>query len=367
LGAAVVASGRRPLAKPLLLLVGVALGAFVLATPGILFDSAAFFRDVRYEMLHTATGHGLVFEGVAPGYLYHIRNLAEGMGPFALLMCMIGLVYASVKRVLWIWVLLAFFIAYYVLIGRAEVLFLRYTFPLYIALAAGLGWWMSYLHQRGGATRIVVGLGIFALGATAINSSRMTSWMAAEDPRDRAARDLAQPGTSVGLVSDPWFYTPPFVPNAPAMRNRLPQIYGAMAQSQAPRTVQYLPANPDERFAWDVRLLTELEPDFVIYSSFEVVDVARLSNRSNLSPLAQLQVDRFKEFHQALEQRYVQIIPPWIEPGDLARRYRSADYLVHDLQYIQPVMWLWQRKPAEVGDPPLPAGAAPDQGGEAEP
>src|SRR5205807_1757587 len=89
----------------------------------------------------------------------------------------VACVLAAIKKQPWFWVLAAFSIVYYILIGRAEVLFLRYTFPLYIILAAGLGWLMGRAHEKRGRYRYVVGLGILALGISFAASAQMTVWM----------------------------------------------------------------------------------------------------------------------------------------------------------------------------------------------
>ena len=60
--------------------------------------------------------------------------------------------------------LLAFFIPYFVVIGGNELKFLRYTFPLYIAIAAGFGWAMGAANERRGKFSMAIVLGFLGLG-----------------------------------------------------------------------------------------------------------------------------------------------------------------------------------------------------------
>ncbi len=66
--------------KEALIAVGATAAAFVLATPGVLLDNERFMHDFTYEMQHTSQGHGLVFEGTANGFLFHLLNLFQGFG-----------------------------------------------------------------------------------------------------------------------------------------------------------------------------------------------------------------------------------------------------------------------------------------------
>ncbi len=316
--------------------VGACFGVFLLTTPGALLESDKFLRDFRYEMLHTSTGHGLVFEDVGNGFLYHLTNLFQSLGPIALIMAVVGLGMAAWQRQRWAGVLLAFFVPYYFLIGRAEVLFIRYTFPLLVVLAVAFGWLAGSSHDKGGKNRLVAALAVLATGLTLIITLGFTSPMMGSDYRDILAKDLkanAKPETTVGLVSDPWFYTPPLIPDSAIMRGQNKLQWQEMAESSGPHVVQYIPEDPRTRFDWDKRLLTEIKPDFVVFSSFEVADVSRLSKSGKHYP----EVDHFLEFQAELEKGYQQVSG--------ADGYRTAGYMVHDLKYVRPIYWVWKRKP----------------------
>lgn len=334
--------GRRGICAAIVCLSAVV--AFVVATPGVLVSWAKFSADFRYEMIHSASGHGLVFAETPSGFIYHIANLATGLGVMALIMSSVGLFMACLQRHRWALALVAFALVFYVVIGRAEVKFLRYAFPLIPVLAIGFGWLMGFSHSQPTLrSRAVVALGFFALaglcgGGGLLSTVQMTTWMMREDLRDTVARRfkaLPGPSLTVGLVSDPWFYTPPFFPDT-GLPRAVPfaQRHALMLAARHPRVERYVPADPDQRLDWDIRLLTELQPDYVIISSFEANDVARLIGRPLRDPNLAVLAARAKEFRDILAQRY-----------RLDSVYGADAPAVHDLMYVRPTIWVWKKLP----------------------
>lgn len=332
----------RPKAERLKLVgagVGISILAFLITTPGAVLNSSKFLEDTLFEMRHTATGHGLVFAGTSPGFIYHIANLSAGMGVILLLVGCSGLGAGILRKRAWLLALIAFSLAYYVLIGRAEVKFFRYVIPLIPVLAVGVGWFIGQCQRSPNPRwRWGVAAGIIGLGGALSQASINTWWMASEDPRDQAARYLKEkaPNAVVGVVSDPWFQTPPLYPDT-AFPRSIPfaQRNAARLAATAPRVVQYIPENPDERSDWDVRLLDEDKPEYVVYSSFEIDDVARIYGLPGLEPVQKLLSDRAKTFVDKLKAEY--------EPLP----YYGADGpTIHDLMYVRPRIWIWKRKAA---------------------
>ncbi|MCW5942046.1 MAG: glycosyltransferase family 39 protein [Fimbriimonadaceae bacterium] len=337
--------------------VGTAILAFLLTTPGVFLSAERFWSDFAYEMSHTSSGHGVVFAATPSGYVYHVLNLVEGMGPLLALLSIVALAWAAATRQPWALALLAFFLLYYLLIGRAEVKFLRYTFPLAIALTVAFGWMVGKLHEATNWTKALV---IVALAAVAgldgggLRNALTTAYaMSRPDPREQAATYLREeavrtPGIVVGLVSDPWFYSPTLFPESAIPRRAMAlmasadrdrpikpaeYLFEAMAAANAPRVTRYLPPNIEERFDWDVRLLTETRPEYVAFSGFEYLDLLRLRNATGLSGEIQVQVDRCREFETVLRKDY-----------DLAKQFGEPATWVHDLQYVRPMVWVWKRK-----------------------
>lgn len=339
--AALALSKRPGWWKPALAAIGAMVAAFLVTTPGAVTDTSKFVSDVIYEFRHTSTGHGLVFVGYPSGFLFQAGNLVVGVGLLLTLMGTFGLAAAGIKRTPWMLAILASAIPYYILIGRAEVMFLRYTFPLVVALALGFGWLMDRAHRAKGPMLLVVVLGMLGLGGLEgglRGSIAMTALMTAEDSRDAAARYLKEAASTgtVGLVSDPWFYTPPLYPNTGLPR----RAFDARARDRemmsatSPRVVYVRPTTPTEPEAWNTRLLSEVKPDYIVYSSFESYDPARLQGRKDIPSDAQIVSRQAAEFIELMRKDYV--------PD---RLFGKGAVFVHDLEYIYPEIVVWKRKP----------------------
>lgn len=327
----------------------VCLLAFVVTTPGVLLDNAAFMRDFKFEMEHSKAGQ-IEFFHTQIGYLYHVSNLFVGVGFLMTLLGGAGLVVAAYKRRGWALALLAFFIPYFIVIGGSELKFIRYTFPLYVALAAGFAWAMGASHRKRGAYSILVVLGILGVGGMDSGGFRNalldTVAMAGTDARDAAGAFLKTPevgrGKTVGLVSDPWFWTPAVYRDAVLPRAAGPSaILSAMSATYDPKVVRSFYPNVDQRIDhWDVHLLTDLKPDYVTFSNFEAVDFERLKRSKNLNPLETLMVSRYEDFATKLRESYKPL-----------RQFGSDSALVAgivpdqapDMMYISPVIQIWKR------------------------
>lgn len=322
---------------------GVAVLAFVIVTPGVVLDNAAFMRDFRYEMAHTSTGHGLVFAGTGNGFVYQLTNLWTGVGAILTSLGLIGLAIGAVRRQPWILAILAFFLLYFVLIGRAEVRFLRYTFPLYVGLAAGFAYLLREAHQKQGVGKAVVVLGILGLGGVdargLVGTVQGTIAMVGEDSRDRAVRYVRQnapPNASVGLVQDPWTWNPPFFTDATSMRMgpaRRAQWLEEMRATSRPQVALVLDANNNVP-PFDPRLATDLKPDYITFSSLEFDARERLAGQTGLSGEYADAGKGYLDFMRALSQNY----------DATPVQFGSAVRVVEDMEYVDPVVLVWKRK-----------------------
>lgn len=317
-----------------------AITAFLITTPGALLDFEKFRTDFIYETIHTSTGHGLLFEAVGSGFLYHVGNLVLCIGTIGLALSAWGLFSAGRQRSLWALVLLPTFLAYFILIGRAEVLFLRYVFPLVVVLALAFGWLMGECHAKKGKHAALVIAGILGLGTLAVQTVMWTSAMTSVDPRDAAAKLLKEwavkePNATVGLVSDPWYYTPPLIKDSAILRGMISFQAEEMRASRAPAVFTSGMDDP-QRYDWDARLFDK-HPDYIVYSSFESSDLERISKFGTEKPEVKLQLKRFQEFQALLKRDYAQMTVPLNETGQRGR-------VVHDMQYVAPVIYIWKKK-----------------------
>ena len=334
---------RRPpkLALGLVACSGATVLAFVVSTPGCLLDTRAFVRDFLFEQHHAATGHGIVFVGTAPGILYHASNLILGMGLLAFFLGVGALVWAGLQRLRWSWVLWLFIVLYGATICSQQVKFMRYVFPLMPAIAVGIGYAVGEGHIRGRGYKTLVALGILGIGGLAKGGLRGTVPylvnMASQDARDQAAvwiKAKSSDNTVVGLVSDPWFYTPPLYPDT-AMVRMIPfrERIERMFDATRPRVVAYIPPPENAVNPWDDRLLTSMKPEYVVFSEYEREDIDRLATMGSVPDEFSPNVERYKEFVTDLQANYEQVAV-----------FGTGVDVVEDMRHVVPTIYVWRRK-----------------------
>jgi hypothetical protein len=237
----------------------------------------------------------------------------------------------------WMYGLILFAVIFYVLIGRAEIKFMRYVFPLIPVLAVAFGWWVGTLQQKGSwKGRLAVVAGIFALGGIlgggAMWAMVSTGWMSGPDPRDEALAWLRKNAAdkTVGLASDPWFYSVPIF--ADAGEPRIPvRIRLEKLQFESSPQGEAFVSEDETVLAFDSRLLTQDEPDYVVFSSFESDDLKRMAGQGRTGE----DIARYTEFFKTLGELY--------EPSPVAE-FGGDGPSIHDMMYIRPKVWIWKRK-----------------------
>lgn len=337
------------------------LGVFVLVTPGAVLDSGKFMQDFQFELTHTSTGHGMVFAGTAPGFIYHISNIIVGYGGALLLFSLAGLGRGVYRKQAWLIGPLVFAIVEYLLIGRAEVKFMRYIFPLIPVLAMGYGWAVGQAHKNGSMQmKAFVAFAIFAIagfGGGLVSTAMLTKWMTEPDVRDQMAafvRENVPEGSSVGLVSDPWFYTPTLhaeIQAGPA-NMKISDRIGLLESVPGLKVIRYAPDGLEQRQDWDPRLISEAKPDFILFSSYEAEGYVKLYGQKDVDPRFKSQVDRYSDFIKLLTERY-----EMVDVRDFAgvkTKLLGLDGLwytagIHDMAYIRPQEWIWIRKDLKSG------------------
>ncbi len=332
---AVLAIRRPKRWLPMALIAGViAVIAFCLTTPGSITDTQYFLDNQQFQASHANEGHGLVFAGRPSGFIFHIYEMMIGIGALPVLLGLGGLVFAAYKKHVWAWVVLAYFIPYYITIGVLHVMFLRYDFPLYVAVAVGFGYAVSAVQRRiarpSNARLAAVGIAFLCLVGIESEQSGIrgaalfTKWMASTDPRDEAGqhvKDLASqiPKMDIGFVGEsPWFFTAPVIKDGDYLQFHPEEAESYLAKTQNPKVLS---------------LMSGQLPMFVTIGSYQIEDGQRLKDRTDLDPDDAKNVATNVAMFSALNRIY-----------NVDQVYGQGGPTLHDLEYIRPTIWIYKRK-----------------------
>lgn len=303
--------------------------AFIITTPGALLWPDQFLRGLTFEIGHAASGHGYVFQNTGPGWLYTITNsLAAGIGWPLLVLAVLAVIIALIRRRTEALVVLAFVLPYYGLISVSEVRFARYALPLFPPLALliaafKLGTWENLATRprvRQAAAVVLALVGAYTLAYTVALGLLFTQ----ADPRDRAAQWAASyvpAGTTIALPTVPWFYSPPFTPGFGSLSAS--DRYASMSDS-AYRLLA------DETKDWNVQLLREQQPEYIIVSDYEKIDALRAD-----APGA-------REYMSFVSQKYEPVAV--FESSVFPPLFRSTTSLPHDMRYPAPRIEVYRLK-----------------------
>jgi len=314
--------------EPWVVLAG-ATGGFVFGCPGVALNWPRFAADFAYELKKSGEGMGFLFAETGSGWIYHLTtSLYFGLGPALLVFVIITLIFSLARHTRQDGYLMAFLIPYYLVIGYAQVRFLRYVIPLFPVLAVFVGRFLTEPWPTKLAVRhILVGLGVLVGLITLFDSLSLVRLMTQTDARDRALAYVRQNiprGKTIAFATTPWYYTPPLVPEFtapnPAIRRR--------ASEEFTDYVLRLPAPSTE---WDGEVLTPL-PDYVLLSNIESADALRI----HWAPA--------RSFMNQLEAHY----RPRVFENECTWwgliRWSTPRYAPNDWLYIMPRITLYMRK-----------------------
>ena len=190
----------------------VALLGFIISTPYALLAPAEFWGDSKnngfaYELLvHPRLGSGDIFQDTGNGWWYHLSfNLPFVMTAPLAVAAVVGLVLAAREKRFW--PIILFVGLFFLSLGFSQVRFMRYLFPIAPLLCVTAVWAASRLPkpQIWGAALIWI---------ITVSVPGILWPFVSVDSRDRignASRSWRGKET-LGLVNNPWFYTPPFQP-----------------------------------------------------------------------------------------------------------------------------------------------------------
>ncbi|HET6381758.1 MAG TPA: glycosyltransferase family 39 protein [Armatimonadota bacterium] len=339
----------------LLVVTLVAFGAFLLCTPGFITDQQRFINDFAFELRHTATGHGFVFSHTAPAFIYHItHSLWIGAGPPLTVVALSGVIFALWRRTRSDLLMAAFALPYYLLIGTAQVKFMRYIIPLLPFLCI----WAARLVAAGlerarGASgepdadksrsamerdRVRRWLALVCLAAAGVFAALETAAydlaLARPDVRDRAADWIfanVPPHDSIGMVRSPWFDSPPLI----FYNTNMPAADVESREGEWPYQIEIT--------GWDPAKLQQDRPEYFVLTEWQVRYRLRLHRLEPRGTSTDAKAGReAADFMRALGARYQRVAtfrsPPAIGPLVFRRGFVPEDWL-----YPDPEIWIYRR------------------------
>jgi len=336
--------------------------AFVASTPGIILQWSSFRAGFIYEVIHSSTGHGLVFAGTGNGFLYTFtHSLWYGLGPALAILFAIAALYGLFRLDRKALTILAFALPYYALISLSQVRFARYSLPLFPAAAILIAWMVADIWRRLSPEQAepveaappvhwrvlrwaLAGLLALSLAGTLLYTIALDRLFVQPAPQDRAARWIfanIPKGSEIGVIEVPWFYSPPYSKNTGL--GTLEQRRDATTAS--PYRLQVF-SDYDFWAPWNIDLGTQ----WIVLSDYEIDDAQRLRGCRQFPEAERARIWRLNTAVDWIRHNYVQRkrfannISDAIWLGDTRG-------LPHDMRYPAPTIWIYQRK-ASAPHPP---------------
>ena len=152
---------------------------FFLASPFVLLDAATFAQHLAFAARHFGRGHG---EVLGNGWWYHLSvSLRYGLGLPLLLASLAGLAWIAGRRDRRMAPLLLAVVAYFIVSGAGNTLFVRYALPLIPLLCVAAAVWIAHVTRETQAIGIVLAL---LLGSVPLSRSvQHVSLLATVDSR----------------------------------------------------------------------------------------------------------------------------------------------------------------------------------------
>jgi hypothetical protein len=315
-----------------LYILGACCVGFLIGCPGALLNWHKFTHDLLFEAQKSSEGMGILFKDTGNGWIYHyFVSLRHGLGVPVLALITAGVICSAARPRKELLPPALFLVAYYVLMGSAQVRFARYMLPILPPLfLCSLDWLMKPRNSRGwrvGQWAIAAAVLLPGLHAAAAYSEHMS----APDARDVAAAYIRQnvaSGTMIAFATTPWYWSPPL----------LPEFTAPVPGSVRRRLILETPCRfhlilPGENREWDVATLRQSNAPVVIVSDLESQDALRI---------------RLPEALEYLSEAARARTP--VRFGSRPRLFGIAatteGYLPNDLLYVCPTVTVYVRKGA---------------------
>ncbi len=307
--------GKRFFDGRLALAFGSFIAAFALTSPYVLLDFGAAWKDISYELGHVATGHGFVFTGLGPGWLVQAQNLWVGLGPAVLVLGLLGLVWALVKKDRGALIIWAFLLPAFLLIAGGKVHFARYALPLLPCLVCGLAVPIALAKAKSAKTLWTL-LVLASIAFSLVLAWPLVQIVSRSDIRDESMHTIDHKTplyAKVGLVEEPWFYSPPIA------RYNAGPLTRKLFWEHPPNTYElYITGR-------DAKKLAEVYPNYFITTDFELDDGVRAQDPATVAFVAEL------------NKLYEKVATFTRDYGPIERVGRVP----HDMRYIAPRIDIW--------------------------
>lgn len=257
--------------KPIALVIGGALMGFLFGSPALFTNPGEMVKGLLDEIAKSRTDHGGVFAGLPPAFLTHSLQSVWTLGLLLPIVIAVALVLTLRRRSRTDWILLAFLVPYFLMIGFSNAMYARYTLPLMPALFLLAG---ALAENK----RNIGLIGIAALPSL-IMSGLFNIEMVKPDTRDTALTWIREQKFSrIEFPTGPWHYHPPLVPELTHPRPD-------KAKEAAAATPNLIPAEGE----WNLSFPEDSSIDALIVSETEYARVLRLASSPAKTKLGSLE------------------------------------------------------------------------------
>lgn len=298
--------------------------AFALACPYAFLDSARFVRDFAFEARHIREGWTTELLGAPPLWYFVTQILPCGLSASMLLLAVASLPNALRGPRRGGTVVAGWLVLLTLAHGLGREQFVRYSVALWPMVAALVGAWALEPDRLGGTLRWVWRVaGAAALAWPLLISGATSRAMSRPDSRELAAEWLvmeSHASGSLGMMTVPWFYTPPVLVQNLGPRARPEAYLGEAEQKGIELTIT----------GTSVAMLELKRPEWFVTTEFETYWQERAGKPG------------YAEFREALAREYEQVAR---YGGDLdLGPLRLPRPRLHDWRYVSPEIVLYRRK-----------------------